>query len=291
MSAKSEPLSSAEQLGQVIQRARVARGLSHREVGDRCGVSPDVSKAWESGELVPTSREWARLTNMVHRGLRVDAMLWRDARARLTSPRDAENDMQRAATYATSAEARLDFDPEARIDSEPPEMPRAEDATTVGEALRRARIIEGVTQEDIAALVGVGDSSVSTWELGNGMPVRENFDKLVQLVPTLERWRADCADRSKPPGNAKGASNVGHVPSGGGKTATMSIVQSPSKTLEELGVDLAHAMLDVATHERVVDELMRALELERTLLQRAHANVENVQRELHDVVSKKARAQ
>lgn len=248
-------------------------------------MSVEHVKSWESGDLVPTPREWARLVNMVYKGLRTHAMLWRDARARISSPRDADVDFDKATRYAETAQQRREIDVAAQVDVEAPEPPRPEDATTLGEAIRRARIIEGLTQEEVAQLVGTTDSTVSSWELGATMPVSENFEKLVQLMGAfLERWRNDCQDRPKPVGLKGGTSNPGHAP---GFTNSPRIVRDTqprialiedtpkTKSVEELGVELAQAMLQCARARASIvlleAQLEQQREIERDMELRVHA--------------------
>jgi DNA-binding XRE family transcriptional regulator len=71
-----------------------------------------------------------------------------------------------------------------------------------------------------ATSIGVTGQAISAWERGEVMPLLSNFEKLVQLVPTTEKWRDDCHDRDytkgeKPEGfttKRRPASSIPFVP-------------------------------------------------------------------------------
>jgi transcriptional regulator with XRE-family HTH domain len=48
--------------------------------------------------------------------------------------------------------------------------------------IRELRKLQGMTQEDLAAAVGVNRVIVARWETGNGMPSPENMDKIAAAL-------------------------------------------------------------------------------------------------------------
>lgn len=263
------PLSPAEELGQLIRRHRVDRDLTLHDVADRCGVKVSAARAWEHGELVPTSREWARLCNLVHRALRGRAAVFQAARAVVATPGEAALDVEKSRTYMQQEPTRQDAQ---NVSALAKELPSIADAPSLGEAIRRARVIEGMTQDEFGEIVGVVGQAVSQWELGHACPVLENFSKLVQLVPEIERWRSECRDIEKPKPGPKPEGFT--TPGGTGRQPVTFLPmlidfktappQEPApSTIHECGAAYALAKLGV---ERVARELAEIEEKRRSLL-------------------------
>ncbi len=181
--------SPMKQLGEVIQRYRIARDLDHRGIADRCGVKAQLVKEWEEGTAVPESREWARLVNMVAHGLRNHRETWAAALQQAKQGASVKMEVAEADLVLKTNRPSADASAPVVDAAQPPRIQAPEDAKTFGEALRRARSIAGLAQHELGALIGVEQSSVSVWELGKGNPVEENFEAIFDLFPVLRgRW-------------------------------------------------------------------------------------------------------
>lgn len=53
---------------------------------------------------------------------------------------------------------------------------------TLDEMLKAGRIARGLTQYELADMIGVRNTSVSTWELGKVLPTPENMVALIDVL-------------------------------------------------------------------------------------------------------------
>lgn len=187
--------SKSEELGEHIKRFRIARDLDLKDVADRVGVRVGTVRDWENGDELPAPRDWARLKGMVAKGLFAYSDLWRAAIADRHTPQLALK-----AVEQEKGESVVAADPMAAgfVHAAPP--PRPEDATSLGDAIRRARLIEGLSQEELGEMLGVVQNTISAWEVGRTTPVRDHLDRLAELIPALARWREETRDIPKPLG-------------------------------------------------------------------------------------------
>lgn len=172
------------QLGDLIKRCRIELNFSHRDVGRRAGASADEVRDWESGEAVPNGRHWARLKGSFYR-LAGAAAIWQAA---LRAHDGATEDVAAAAEVAELEELTMpaiEPPPVPPGDLPPLVDPRSEDAW--GKSLARARVNEGVSQRELAELVSVEQGTISSWERGEVLPVRDNYRKPCSLFPVLEQ--------------------------------------------------------------------------------------------------------
>jgi DNA-binding transcriptional regulator YiaG len=73
------------------------------------------------------------------------------------------------------------------------------DAPTVAAFIRRVRTQAGLSQADLAAVVGVNQAAVSQWERGTTEPFGGHlFLLLVRLAPTSIAVLTDCMDQHHP---------------------------------------------------------------------------------------------
>ena len=192
-----------QQLAELIQRARVARDRSHRDLANKCNVSQEVVRSWETGETIPKGNEWAKLkANLFQLG--AAQLVWREAiREQAAREVDASNfgqptEVQHSAPQRVAelvkeeeleedrAEALFDL-PKAPDDvPPPPPVPSASAQPSFGDALRVARVNLGFTQEELGDLVDVGGSTISTWETELSMPTADNWRRLVNALPELK---------------------------------------------------------------------------------------------------------
>ena len=174
--------------GGMLKIERQKQGLSHRDIAVRCGVDRDTAREWEEDLAAPDRFELKKLFGTVQR-LRHYVHLLPGAL------------IDHAREDARAAEDPL---PSQLAPVAPPSEPPP---TSFREALRRARIREGLDQGDLADLVGVVSQAVSAWETGAASPVLDNFEKLVGLFPELGDFPPDnVRDIDKPAGNRGGSS-------------------------------------------------------------------------------------
>ena len=69
-----------------------------------------------------------------------------------------------------------------------------------GNMLRDVRLKAGLYYSDIEQKVGVNPNSVSAWEHDECLPVKSNFDKLVEMLPDLKGIDFGIQDIQPPPG-------------------------------------------------------------------------------------------
>lgn len=62
---------------------------------------------------------------------------------------------------------------------------------TLSERLRRARLLAGLEQKDVAAALGVNRATVSLWETGKTEPSASNFVRWAQLTGQPIEWLAE----------------------------------------------------------------------------------------------------
>lgn len=180
------------QLGELIQRARVELGLSHRDVGDSCGATADRVRAWEAGEDAPRGRQWPRLKGSLRRLIAAQAV-WQAALKMTAAESDLDEDAEaREADVVERAEITPRYvqavvEPPGFVATEPPPaLPDPTKATTFGRALAQARVNDGLTQREVADLIGVaGQQVLSSWERDMAVPIRDHYEKLCQVFTVL----------------------------------------------------------------------------------------------------------
>jgi transcriptional regulator with XRE-family HTH domain len=156
--------------GMALMRCRVAVDLSHRDVSERVGVSRGLVKAWERNEGVPTAQQLKRLYGSVPQLRAYENLLPNDTQTDVEVERAAD---QGVAPGQTLAEAP------------PPVLNDLDQPRTFQDALRLARQVEGLLQEEVGELIGVHQSTISSWERGDVLPVQDHYDLLVDLFEVL----------------------------------------------------------------------------------------------------------
>lgn len=172
--------------GDVLLEEREKLGLSHRAVAQRVGTDRITVRKWEEDEDRPNAFQakklfgtFARLRHYVHL---LHSQVSRD----------------RIREVAVAEKEPLPEQLPA------PAIVREEVASSFGEALRRARVHEGLTQMDVADLLGVANSVVSSWERGAYQPVLTNYAVLLDVFPGLaHEARPKCHRGEKPSGGWK----------------------------------------------------------------------------------------
>lgn len=191
------PSSDADSFGLHLRRAREQARLTFNDVANRCGVSKETARRWEADELLPTRQELKRICGSIRqmkhhldawqKAARVDQGDWDGiVEGAIDSLREPET--EELETFGA---------PGPDLASEPPR--------TFGEALARLRLREGMTQEELAELMGVARSAVSHWEGNNAVPVLDHYERLCDLLPELRiAPEPPTRDTDKPVGNPGG---------------------------------------------------------------------------------------
>lgn len=78
---------------------------------------------------------------------------------------------------------------DSKVKDAAPVVPYARPMDTIGDRIRQCRLARGLTQLQLATLVGVTKGAVSQWELGGVKNVKlETFLKLVEVLHTSAEY-------------------------------------------------------------------------------------------------------
>lgn len=167
--------------GQALRIFRMEAGLSYKDIADQAGVSKSVAKAWERDEAKPEGSERPRLYGILRSLKAFDRLLDSEIFDHIDPIfKGTPGDPPPGTTQDYV------FPPRAPSPAPVPELPAAPPApTTWNDALRAARLAEGLHQRELGELVDVEQSTVSQWETGETAPVLANWTRLVELLPAL----------------------------------------------------------------------------------------------------------
>jgi transcriptional regulator with XRE-family HTH domain len=195
---------------EALERLRVRRGWSFRELAERVGVSKAEVHAWCTGEGIPMPPQFSRLRNVCFRELAP----YRE-QLEVQWDRAGGDDFSDAFTAGEPDAAQMER-AKRELDAEvaQPAPPLPEQAPTFGEALRRARVIEGLSQLELGEMLLVTSQAVGQWEHENNAPVRKLYDQLLDLFPVLRRCPAPTTLDIPVPDGGRGDSRAD---SGGGE--------------------------------------------------------------------------
>lgn len=152
--------------GALIKEERERQGLSHRDISVRCSVDRETVKSWERGESFPTRIELKKLFGSLQR-LRHYVHLLPTA-------------VQHEATADAKASGAPLPEQLAPIASAVLPFPK-----TFGEALKRARLHEGLGQDELGEMISVTGQAVSYWETETNTPILDHYNALLDLLPAL----------------------------------------------------------------------------------------------------------
>lgn len=175
--------------GQALALLREERGYSHRELSNRACCSKADLKAWERGEGFPSAIQFKRLWGSVPRLWGFVDMLPHEASQEARAEKKKDE---------APVAVRLPEPEEEKIVEPPPPK-------SFGEALRRARLREGLDQHEVADMLSVEQGSVSRWELDTNAPIADHHRKLCDLMPGLKNApKPVTREIEKPAGNVYG---------------------------------------------------------------------------------------
>lgn len=219
--------------GQLIRTEREKQGLSHRDIAVRCGVDRATAKAWEDDQAVPDRFELKKLFGTCQRLRHYVHLLPATLGAQATS--DAVADQNPLPSQL------------APIAPPAPAPPK-----TFGEALRRARLHEGFTQEEVGELVDVSGQAVGAWETDKVAPIKEHLDRLLALFPLENAPLPDSQDIPKPVGG-RGADRDPYVYNEQKQETPMQnppISKPPTVAAPPVTPNAAHAIGAISAHPR-----------------------------------------
>lgn len=232
--------------GQAIALVRARHGHTHHNVADFVHVKASRVKDWEQGRAVPNAHEVTLLCKM------------------MASLRFYRELLPRPVLKSLPASPA---DPSATLERQVLEAPEPA-PKTFGEALRRARLAEGLGQAEVAELLNVEQGTVSRWELDRNPPVRDLYRALCEIFPSLKQAPSpDSRDIDKPEGN--------HLGNGGSPNPVVPPITQPIQIaphastpatpaptpLEELGRAYAQALAAKAEADAAVPRARETLRL------------------------------
>ena len=142
-----------------IREKRQALGLSQKALGDRVGATQTQISLWENGKVEPRRDQLA----VLRRALGDEASL--------LSPSNSE--VRASAVELVTASALTPSD------------------------IRNQRLALGISQQALADHVGVGQATISMWELGRSTPTAAQLEQLRSLFKTAGAGDRRCSSSSR----------------------------------------------------------------------------------------------
>lgn len=179
--------------GTALQRCRISRELSHRDLADRVGVGKNEIKGWEIGAAFPTVQQLKRLYASVHSLRRFQSLLPRAAQVAI------EQEQNKAPAQPITREEQEREEQEVEQIRVPVERP-----TTFHAALRHLREVEGLSQGELAEMLKLHPSTISKWEVGDMLPIQDHYDMLCELLTDLQKYPKPMSRDTEKPGPETG---------------------------------------------------------------------------------------
>lgn len=162
---------------ELLRAERETRSIGVHRAAKGAGVCEDVYRGWEAGRGTPSKVELRRIFG---------------------ERNQLEHLLPRLQTEAAPAEQ-----PAEALAVAPPKAQPAGPAT-FGEALRLERKGDGLSAEDLGALLDVSASSVTHWEADDFAPIQEHLVKLTELFPRLAQAPKPASREMSKPGPDRG---------------------------------------------------------------------------------------
>lgn len=182
--------------GELLQSEMAKAGLNAPALAERCGVERRAVEAWLRGERAPSGSALPRLYNSL-RTMRAHQVHLAALRMKLrdegVSPSEGEPVVVMAGPIESPEPQRLvkvERDPRpvavaAEVPAHDDEAPVAGAPWSFGQALRRAREAEGLTQRELGETLGACSQKVLRWELDRLSPDDATLADLRKLFPAL----------------------------------------------------------------------------------------------------------
>jgi transcriptional regulator with XRE-family HTH domain len=217
---------------------RISYQFSHAKVAQLVGVSKQAVRDWEEGLSYPTGRDIARLRGVMPKLGPFLRLIPREARIH----HGGEN-----------------YDTEPAPQPEPEAPP----VTTFSDAVRLARLGAGLDQGELGELVGVTGQAVSAWETEGATPVREHYERLLDLMPELRgapepNWRD-----IPPPDGGRGVARDGAIVPAPRRTWRDRLADAIARSANGHGAALTAMLASTRDRDQAIaelDALIRAAE-------------------------------
>jgi transcriptional regulator with XRE-family HTH domain len=153
------------------------------------GANPTSILNWERGRSEPVLRFIPKILDFLGYDPRPRSESLAD---RIRAAREAQGLSQKILAERLGVDPstvqkweRLGFNPHPRLFAKLVSLVSLQDPTgemTLGERLREWRLRKGLTQGELAATLGVGQETISKWELGKKEPAKAQLAKLIALL-------------------------------------------------------------------------------------------------------------
>lgn len=283
---------------EALVKERMRFQLRRSEIGNACGVGAATVDCWEKGTAVPDKQQFKRLVGLFRR-MHHHPPHWVELPG---PPYEVSRKLHEAEVVRI-------------VETSPPrEQPAPESFSS---ALSRVREENGVTMAELAGVMGLSDGAVSAWESGDYVPVKENLDKLYDVLPELRvgveigAVRApNSRDIPKPQGNPRDAVRMAMEHSEAERAApkpeklewqgahaatspALAPVAPPAsdplpRSVLELAQRQAECMVAKARAERQLREAQKIVDTARQIVQSATEELELVAMEMMDAVRMEA---
>lgn len=166
--------------GQLLESERARRHLLPAAAARAVGVCLDTWNDWVTGKSHPTGYQRNGVYTTFRTMRAFEALLLRE------HGELKEQERQKPLTFKPFAVVA-------------PPKPLDFTGVPFHRALRSARRHHGLSQVEVASLIDVSDSALSTWEDGSYSPIGKHYAKLLDLFPELATaGRPDVRSGSKP---------------------------------------------------------------------------------------------
>lgn len=152
--------------GQLLESERARRHMLPAAAARAVGVCLDTWNDWVTGKSHPTGYQRNGLYTTFRTMRAFEALLLRE------HGELKEQERQKPLTFKPFAAVA-------------PPKPLDFTGVPFHRALRSARRHHGLSQVEVASLIDVSDSALSTWEDGSYSPIEKHYAKLVELFPEL----------------------------------------------------------------------------------------------------------
>jgi|GEM_PF-826120 len=142
--------------GKKLRQARKAVRLTQKQLGARLGVSAGLIGHWETGHSQPSYEQERQLI---------------DALAVATAPKTGNTKKSRRTATQVAKPLNGPFGSDATPDS-----------NSLGSRIKRSRLEQGWSQEELATKVGTYQTVISQWETGRAKPNRQYKRKLESVL-------------------------------------------------------------------------------------------------------------
>jgi transcriptional regulator with XRE-family HTH domain len=310
MATANEPIPDNRVLewGRLLRRYRLEARYDYYKVANHCGVARFMVQDWENGIAIPNHDTLRRLYGLFHkleyhkdllpRPQPVVAPKQEDEilKAPIFQIMESHQQVEKFRKLASQQQPKKDPEPpppqpEQRLTVVAPEGKQVEKqsyrlfvpAPTFGGALRFLRDRQNLNSTELANMMGVTASTISSWETGRNFPILSHYEKLLKIFPDLLKApRPDVKDWEKPDSSGSKTPKNATPPPLQPVHQPPQSQQPPKPDFTKLGAAYANALSKMTVIKDKVDQLtLQLLEAEEDL--------KRVQREVdqaHDELKK-----